>query len=71
MIAFFLIGLFGSTTGYIVSVVFSRTLILWNPYFDVLYSEECQTKTLSVVCCEMFAFFKLFTLKSVGGKALS
>ena len=23
-----------------------------------LYSEECQRKKLSVVCCEMFAFFK-------------
>ena len=30
---------------------------VFPPYSDVLYSEECQTKKVSVVCCEMFALF--------------
>ena len=32
--------------------------VLSDTYSDVLYSEECQTKKLSVVCCEMFSYFK-------------
>ena len=28
-----------------------------DPYPDVLYSEEYQTKMLQVVCCEKFGFF--------------
>ena len=32
--------------------------VLSDPYYDVLYYEECQTKKFLVVCCEIFAFFK-------------
>ena len=41
---------------YLLGLFFLR--VLSDPYSDVLYSEECQTKTLSVVCYEMFVFFK-------------
>ena len=32
--------------------------VLSDPYFDVLYSEECQTKKLSVTFFEIFASLK-------------
>ena len=34
--------------------------VLLEPYSDVLYSEECQTKNLCV-CCKMFALLKPFS----------
>ena len=34
--------------------------VLSDPYSDVLYSEGCQTKKLSVVSCEMFALLSHF-----------
>ena len=37
--------------------------VLLDPDSDVSYSEECQTKKLSLVCCEMFAILKAISLR--------
>ena len=49
-------------------VIFHR--VLPDSDSDVLYSERCQTKELSVVCCEKFAFFKAIFKANQSGKRL-